>query len=233
MQHGSVKDWMKIIPDADRRTYQRAGFLSDQKLGNRTALIVVDLTYGFTGSESLTLEQAIEEFPTACGPAAWEAMPRISRLIGLAREFEWPIVFTHSDIDTARFAGNATKTKPRDRDAKFNAFPATVAPLAGEWILAKTKASAFFQTPLTAHLIKQGTDTVVICGVSTSGCVRASAVDAFSHGFTTFVVDDCCFDRSHFLHCANLFDLQAKYASVVSLDELEQMVQPRRRRSVG
>jgi len=233
MQHGTVKDWMKIIPDADRRTYQRAGFLFDQKLGTRAALIVVDLTYGFTGSESLTLEQAIEEFPTACGPAAWEAMPRISRLIRLFRELQWPIVFTQSDIYTTRFAGNATKTKARDRGAKFNEFPATVAPHADEWILAKTKASAFFQTPLTAHLIKQATDTVVICGVSTSGCVRASAVDAFSHGFTTFVVDDCCFDRSYFSHCANLFDLQAKYASVISLHELEQVIQPRRRASVG
>jgi nicotinamidase-related amidase len=66
----------------------------------------------------------------------------------------------------------------------------------------------------------------VVCGVSTSGCVRATAVDAFSHGFKTVVVDDCCFDRSHFAHCANLFDLQAKYAAVLSLHELERLIAP-------
>jgi hypothetical protein len=93
-------------------------------------------------------------------------------------------------------------------------------------VLEKTKASAFFQTPLSAYLIKQGVDTAVVCGVSTSGCVRASAVDAFSHGFITIVVDDCCFDRSHFAHCANLFDLQAKYAAVLSLEELRDILTP-------
>jgi nicotinamidase-related amidase len=75
-------------------------------------------------------------------------------------------------------------------------------------------------------LIKQGVDTTVLCGVSTSGCVRASAVDAFSHGFKTIVVDDCCFDRSHFAHCANLFDLHAKYAAILSLEELRDMFAP-------
>jgi maleamate amidohydrolase len=70
------------------------------------------------------------------------------------------------------------------------------------------------------YLRKEGIDTVVICGVSTSGCVRASTVDAFSHGYTTFVIDDCCFDRSHFAHCANLFDMNAKYATVLSLGEI-------------
>jgi nicotinamidase-related amidase len=93
-------------------------------------------------------------------------------------------------------------------------------------VLAKTKTSGFFQTPLAAHLVREHVDTAVVCGVSTSGCVRATAVDAFSHGFATFVIDDCCFDRSWFAHCANLFDLQAKYASVVSLQELEALMGP-------
>ena len=89
--------------------------------------------------------------------------------------------------------------------------------------MAKTKASAFFQTSLTAYLIKEGVDTLVFCGVSTSGCVRASVVDGFSHGFQTFVVDECCFDRSEYAHAANLFDMQAKYAVVQSLAQTEAM----------
>ncbi|WP_082034223.1 isochorismatase family protein [Cohnella kolymensis] len=106
-------------------------------------------------------------------------------------------------------------------DAYYNEFPEAVAPLQGEWVLEKTKASMFFDTPLDAYLTKKKVDTVVVCGGSTSGCLRASVVDSCSHGYTTFVVEDCCFDRSYFAHCANLFDMDAKYASVLSLTELE------------
>lgn len=234
MQADAPKNWMKLIPEADRATYRRGGFLSDMRLGDSAGLLVVDVTYGFTGSEGLTLEQAIDEFPTACGPASWEAMPRVATLIGLFRTLGRPVVFTRSDLETTLFTGHATKSKRRGPvNPRFNAFPPAIAPRPDEWVLQKTKASAFFHTPLTAYLIKQKVDTLVVCGVSTSGCVRASAVDAFSHGFTVFVVDDCCFDRSWFAHCANLFDLQAKYASVVSLAELEQMVAPARRASAG
>ena len=88
------------------------------------------------------------------------------------------------------------------------------------WNGARIRTSDAAPTPLAAYLTRQHIDTVVICGVSTSGCVRATTVDAHSHGYTTFVIDDCCFDRSYFAHCANLFDLNAKYANVLSLEEI-------------
>jgi hypothetical protein len=129
----------------------------------------------------------------------------------------------HGTLDAAVAAWHAhirtSVTPPR-----FNDFPESIAPQAGEWVLEKTKASAFFQTPLASYMVKNQIDSVVVCGVSTSGCVRASVVDSFSNGFTTFVVDDCCFDRSNFAHCANLFDMNAKYATVVSSDELSGML---------
>ena len=229
-----MKEWMKLIPEADVQTYLRGGLLADIKFGKRPGLIVVDCIYGFTGSEGLTLEEAIAEFSTACGPVSWETMPRIASLIGLFRECNLPIIFTNSAAKDVAYTGRTTKRKPRARDeVKYNEFPPAIAPQSDEWVLGKTKASAFFQTPLSAYLIKQGIDTVVVCGVSTSGCVRASAVDAHSNGFTTFVVDDCCFDRSHFAHCANLFDLQAKYAAVVSLDELVALLKPMRKASAA
>ena len=234
MSPAPLKDWMRSIPEADLATYRAGGFLRELTFGERTALIVVDVTLGFTGSPGLTLEQAIAEFPTACGPASWEAMPRIARLIALFRERQLPIVFTRNDLTDNAYAGKATKGERRGPpDPRFNDFPAEIAPREGEWVLAKTKASGFFQTPLSAYLVKQGIDTAVVCGVSTSGCVRATAVDAFSHGFATFVVDDCCFDRSWFAHCANLFDLQAKYASVVSLAEIETLVGAKRMSSAA
>jgi nicotinamidase-related amidase len=234
MSPAPLKDWMRSIPEADLATYRAGGFLRELTFGKRTALIVVDVTLGFTGSPGLTLEQAIAEFPTACGPASWDAMPRVARLIALFRERQLPIVFTCNDLAGNAYAGKATKGERRGPpDPRFNDFPAEIAPREGEWVLAKTKASGFFQTPLSAYLVKQGIDTAVLCGVSTSGCVRATAVDAFSHGFATFVVDDCCFDRSWFAHCANLFDLQAKYASVVSLAEIETLVGAKRMSSAA
>lgn len=223
-----MKDWLKTIPAEELAIYQSAGFVSDREIGQKPCLLVVDVTYGFTGSESLSLQEAVAEFHTACGPAAWEAMPRISRLIDLFRGLGLPVVFTRSDLSAIPFTGKATTSRRTAAPpARFNDFPPAIAPREGEWVLEKTKASCFFQTPLSAYLIRQRVDTAVVCGVSTSGCVRASAVDAFSHGFRTVVVDDCCFDRSYFAHCANLFDLQAKYAAVLSLEELREALESR------
>ena len=149
-------------------------------------------------------------------------MPRIAKLICLFRDLSRPVIFTRSHMYNNLFAGKATKsTRSLSPDPKFNDFPPQILPQENEWILEKTRASVFFQTPMASYLVQNGVDTVVLCGVSTSGCVRASVVDCFSHGFNTIVVDDCCFDRSHFAHCANLFDMHAKYGTVVSLNELE------------
>jgi maleamate amidohydrolase len=212
------RPWMALIPEADRRTYRSGGFLGGLPTGTRPALVVIDCTWSFCGSGGLSLAEAMEEFSTACGPAAWDALPRIATLIATFRERGLPIVFTHSDQGATPFTGKATKSK-RAASTKPHAedFPPVVAPRADEWVLAKTKASAFFGTPLTTWLVREQVDTLVFCGVSTSGCVRASVVDGFSHGFATVVVDDCCFDRSAFAHAANLFDMAAKYAAVVPL----------------
>lgn len=224
-----MKDWMKIIPAEELKTYQQGGFMGQGQLGERTALVVVDVTMGFCGSEGKSLEEAIAEFGPACGPVSWETMPRIAGLISLFRELGRPVIFTRSHLADTAYVGKATKSKRATNTIPegFNDFPDAIAPRQGEWVLEKTKASAFFQTPLAAYLVQRQIDTVIVCGVSTSGCVRASVVDSFSNGFNTFVVDDCCFDRSNFAHCANLFDMNAKYATVVSLDELEgQMLGP-------
>lgn len=218
-----MKDWLAIVPEAERAIYEKAGFGSESELCRRPALLVVDVTYGFTGLEGQSVEEGVAMFVTACGPVSWETMPRIEKLIGLFRARRLPVIFTCAAPDDARFAGRATKARGgRAREHElYNVFPDAVAPRPDEWVLRKTKASAFFQTSLTSGLINMGVDCVVVCGVTTSGCVRASVVDSCSHGFRTFVVDDCCFDRSHFAHCANLFDMNAKYATAVSSDEIE------------
>lgn len=217
-----MKDWLAIVPEAERKVYEKAGFALPATVGENTALLVIDVTYGFTGREGQTIEEAIAEYSTACGPVSWEAMPKIKHLIDMFRELGRPVIYTRSAPDDTPFTGRATKgTRLNETPPGHNDIPDVIAPRSGEWVLEKTKASAFFQTPLASYLVRQKIDSVIVCGVSTSGCVRASVVDCLSNGFTTFVVDDCCFDRSHFAHCANLFDMNAKYATVLSLNDLE------------
>lgn len=223
-----MRDWQKLIPPAELAAYQRSGFHGELAMGSRPALVVVDVTFGFTGTPGLTLEEAVAEFSAACGPSSWIAMPHIARLIAAFRTRALPIVFTRSRLDDIGFTGKATKAKraAKPLPARFNDFPDEITPAPGEWVLEKTKASAFFGTPLSAYMVRERVDSLVICGVSTSGCVRASVVDGFSHGYATFVVDACCFDRSPFAHAANLFDMNAKYASVVSPDEVTALLPP-------
>jgi maleamate amidohydrolase len=219
-----MKEWMKAVPPAELAHYQRIGMLSSLPPGARMALIVVDVTYGFCGYEGLSLEDAIKDFSTACGPAAWEAMPRVAELIETFRGKSLPIVYTYPDTNAQSFTGRVGKSGKREWPARYNDFPDSIAPQRGDWVMGKAKASGFFNTPLSIFLTREHIDTVVICGVSTSGCVRATTVDASSHGFNTFVVDDCCFDRSYFAHCANLFDMHAKYSTVLSLDEIQSLL---------
>jgi maleamate amidohydrolase len=218
-----MKEWIQRLPEAERGTYDKLGFHTNQAMGKHPALLIIDCTYGFTGSRPLSVEQAALEYPTSCGEMAWESMLAIRLAAERFREIQLPVVYTVMDIQQEIYAGTATKRK-RGWNAfpeGFNEFAESIRPLNGDWVMTKTKASAFFQTPLLSYLIKQKVDSIVICGGSTSGCVRASAVDGFSYGFSCFVMEDGCFDRSFFAHQNNLFDLDAKYASVQTWEELK------------
>ena len=101
------------------------------------------------------------------------------------------------------------------KGSPLGAFPPTLQPAEGELVVTKQYASAFYGTSLASTLRAMGIDTLLITGFSTSGCVRASALDALQNGFAPFVVADACADRHPGPHEANLFDLQAKYAEVI------------------
>jgi len=104
-----MRDWMKLIPEEELRFYKKAGFLGELKPGRRAALIVVDVTMGFCGSKGATLDEAVAEYSTACGPASWVAMPKIAELIALFRTLKLPIIYSLSDLDAVPFTGKATK----------------------------------------------------------------------------------------------------------------------------
>jgi maleamate amidohydrolase len=102
--------------------------------------------------------------------------------------------------------------------------PEIIAPLEDEIVIAKDKPSAFFGTPLVSYLTALGIDTLIVAGTSTSGCVRATVVDAFSLNYAVVVVEDCVFDRGSVSHKVNLFDMQAKYADVLSLEQVTALI---------
>jgi maleamate amidohydrolase len=216
--------WFDRIPNEELEIYKTAGFGKRQEPGTRPALLIIDCTLSFTGSQGKeSVTAAIEEYRSACGPAAWQAIAYIKEVLSLFRTQGRVIVFTRPDLNDQRFAGEATKAGKGTGMVSGNEIVPEIAPLPSEWIVEKAKASCFFGTPLASYLHQKQVDTLVIVGVSTSGCVRASVIDAFSHGFKVFLVEEGCFDRSGFAHAANLFDMDAKYADVITLEEFRSM----------
>lgn len=197
-----------------------------QARGGRPAVVMVDVVRSFVGEPGRSLEEAIAEWPPACGPAAFESLPHIARLLDAARGARGgegvPIVHLRPAVETAPFFGDTVKGELVEL---VNARPGAVefvpesAPAPGELVLPKPKASGFFDTPLGSYLRRIGVDTVIVGGATTSGCVRATVVDAFSWGFATFVVEEATFDRSALSAAVSLYEMNAKYADVVTCDD--------------
>ena len=165
----------------------------------------------------------------SCGPRAWSAVDAIATLLPTARAKGIPVIYTTGLSLTARDQWRsgrwADKNSVKSRDPSSGSSERQqiiddIAPMPGEVVLSKAKPSAFFGTPLLSHLTTLGIDTVLICGTTTSGCVRATVLDAFSYDYHVAVVHEATFDRSSVSHDVSLFDMDQKYADVVSVDEV-------------
>ncbi len=185
--------------------------------GAKPALVVVDFVRAYLAPGS-PLYAGVER-----------AREGALRLLGAARRARIPIMHTNVVYEPGGRDGGvffrklpALASFERGRHPELAAFGEGLEPLAGERVFSKQYASAFFGTELAPALHALGVDTLLIAGVSTSGCVRATAVDACQHGFVPLVVRDAVGDRHPAPHEASLFDLQAKYAEVISLVAAEQ-----------
>ena len=216
-----MRPWQTVFPEFDRAVYAKAGFRARQTFAARPALLIIDVVESFTGTRPQGVLDSIEEYRTSCGEQAWPALEAIRQLLAACRSRGIPVVYTKGDPTDKYFCGDSVKGTAPEEIARLYGAPiaAAIAPRPEEYVLQKTKASAFFGTPLASYFLKLGVDTLLVCGTSTSGCVRASVVDAFSHNFKVFVVEEGCFDRSPFSHLVNLFEMDAKYADVVTLAE--------------
>ncbi|MBP7000347.1 isochorismatase family protein [Amaricoccus sp.] len=191
--------------------------------GERPALLIIDFVNGF--------------FYRSQYPAITEAAQRTRPLLLAAREAGLPIVHTRiAYADDGSDCGFWTVKAPRLRQltesAESSRFISSLAPEAGERVLKKKLPSAFFGTDLASHLIRRGVDTLIFAGCTTSGCVRATVVDAISHNFRPIVAVDCVGDRSAAAHEANLHDIGQKYADLLTRDAVIAHI-ARERRAAG
>ena len=199
-----------------QQNYARGGFTKRLSPGNRPALLVVDFVRAYLQEGS----------PLYGGEGCASARTAAVELLGAARKAGIPVFHTNVEFDAGGRNGGvffrkvpALSTFEHGRHPELAAFAEGLEPLQGETVITKQYASAFFGTTLSSTLTALACDTVVIAGVSTSGCIRASAVDACQHGFIPLVVREAVGDRAPGPHEANLFDLQAKYAEVISLTD--------------
>jgi nicotinamidase-related amidase len=211
--------WEPYLTDQDRDVIDRAGYRGHGRPGDHPALVIVDVTYAFCGDRPEPIVDSIERYPNSSGAAAWDAIAVISELIAAARRSGRPIVYTRGLGPSARLGnGSWSDTKNRrhgdDRDSHHEIIP-DIAPTADDIVIQKAKPSAFFGTPLAASFVDLGVDSVVVCGGTTSGCVRATTVDAFSYNYPVQVVRDATFDRVTASHWIALLDMDMKYADVV------------------
>jgi nicotinamidase-related amidase len=217
------RDWRDVIPAVDLAIYDAAGYGRRGARGASPALLVIDVTYGFIGRDPLPILESIARYPNSCGERGWEALDRIALLLEGARGASIPVYFTAGVTDhrvphAGRWREKHPRTLEQPEDAQM--IPERIAPLEGDIVIRKTKPSVFYGTPLLSLLLDRRVDTVIVTGCTTSGCVRATVVDAFSNGFAAIVVEDGVFDRGELSHAVNLFDMDQKYADVTSTDEV-------------
>ena len=194
--------------------YARAGYHAQQSWGTRPALILVDFAVAYFDETS----------PLYGGEGCQIALENSARLGDAARAAGVPVIFTEVKYTPGGADGGAFYAKVPALSC-FDAGKETqrlMPPLKVEdddVMISKQYSSAFFGTSLAAMLRWHKVDTLLITGVTTSGCVRATCIDSISHGFVTLVVEDGVGDRAEGPHQANLFDMSAKYADLLTTDE--------------
>lgn len=219
-QGGSVSDEPLGIVTAERwdpgtwQRYSEQGLGAQVGFGQKPAILVVDMSKAFNDPSYKV------------GSDQTETVMMIARLLAVARPLHVPVFFTTmAYLPDGSDAGMFGKKMPATLQLRLDDSAAVqiddrIAPIDGEFVINKKCASAFFGTNLLPLLITKGVDTLIVTGCSTSGCIRATAIDGASYGFRVIVPQECVSDRAEGPHYANLFDIAAKYGDVVPLSEV-------------
>ena len=220
----SARVWDRFLTDEDK-----AHLASSQHhpigFGEKPALLLIDIYRGVFGDRPEPLLEAIKTWSGSTGPVGWEALKRVERLLGIAREVGIPVIHATGNTDVPHWSDRRERMRAETDDSvaserrrrRFEIMP-EVAPIPGEVVIRKSAPSAFFGTALPMHLNYIDVDTLIVCGESTSGCVRASVVDGCAHRYRMIVVEEGVWDRHQASHAINLFDMNQKYADVLDID---------------
>lgn len=224
--------WDKFLTDRDKQVFDAAGYGQRAGFGERPIILVIDVNYNFTGDKSEPILDSIKRWPNSCGEEAWESMRHINRLLDAGREKGIPVIYTTAEMredgwDRGSWSWKNNRTGEwrsgqdiPQTNLDGNEINHEIAPAPQDIVIKKLKPSAFHGTPLSSFLTRFKADSVLMVGTTTSGCVRASVLDAFSENYRVTLVEEGCFDRSEASHAINLCDMHAKYADVVFTDEV-------------
>ena len=222
--------WDKFLTAEDKAVFAASGYGAPGGFGKRPAILVIDVSYNFCGDRPEPILESIKRWPNSCGDRAWLGVAAIRRLIEAARIKGLPIIYTTNAYRPDRWdlgifrSKNARVQEWSSGTAATNldgdAIVAEIAPGPSDILVLKQMPSAFHGTRLQSYLTFLNCDSVIVTGTTTSGCVRASVIDAFSQNFRVIVAEECCFDRSQASHAINLCDMNAKYADVISTAEV-------------
>ncbi len=216
--------WDDILSERDRRVIEASGHGAARGLGTRPVVLVVDAQEHFVGMRG-DIFASTAVYPTSVGDDAWAAVACIQALIARARALGVPVMYSKSGIKAGEEAFDSFARKRRSADVTHGVpslempIVPELAPRPREVVIEKRFPSAFFGSPLVSFLHAHGADTILLAGFTTSGCVRATCVDAMSYNFRVGVVADGCADRLHLAHKASLLDMHLKYGDVIHSPE--------------
>jgi len=221
--------WNEFLTERDKAVFSAAGYGARAGFGKRPALLVIDVSYAFAGDKpGEPILESIKRWRNSCGAESWISIGHIKKLIDKAHDKELPVIYTTGVRRPDMWdSGGWTRKNTRSMEAPKTAsnrhgydIVDEIAPSPKDIVIYKQKPSGFFGTPMTGYLTQLGCDSVVVTGTTTSGCVRATVVDAFSYNYRVAMVEEGCFDRSQASHAMTLCDLGAKYADIVKTDEV-------------
>jgi maleamate amidohydrolase len=204
-----VAIWADILSEQDKQMFSKAKMGGDGKFGEKPALVIVDMTYGFADSK----------FRLGYSETGYPAVEATAKLLHKSREKGIPVFFTKGFTESNE-PGNGLWKGGLGKSELENTIVDLIAPIDNEIVIEKRRPSAFFGTNLVDMLIYHRIDTLFITGLTTSGCVRATVVDAFSYNYRVIVPEECAGDRSQISHKVGLMDIHMKYGDVLKLDQI-------------
>lgn len=211
--------WEDLLSEQDKQVIRKAGYDKEgasswesRGLGENPLVLVIDMQRLIVG-EDIPIVEAVEEYRTAMGSLAWDAIDHIEPFLDFARDLELPVAYSR-----------VIPSSYDDPDHPDLDIVDPIAPKPDETVIDKSYASVFFNTDLNERLDAGGHDSLIIVGNSTSGCVRATAVDAKQHGYGVVLPQECIFDRIEASHKIGLLDLWMKYAEVLETSEVRDWV---------